>query len=524
MVKEKELELAKNHIKKYGATDFFFKSFEFDIIFKYWDSVKEKILGEKPHSVQTYCVKKSQEGYRIVQKLDPINAIQYTAMVFAVAEKIEIKRASENIACSYRIDINKDGQLYKDNGPFNKYNEKTINLAKRNKYILKTDISDFYNQIYLHRVENIIETCTKDSKLAKELEKFLSNINTNTSKGIPIGPQVSAILGEAIMIDIDEFIIDMGIEHTRYVDDILLFSNDRFILQNVLDNLTKYLFNNHRLSINNSKTKIYTSEEYLNKFIDDFNKLEKEKIFEKLKKLSDDIYEEKIKELEEMYDDCNPYDFIDVELPEKEIIDIKELKEDEQLKVKVEVLKEVFVEELKKDNKDISILKCIIRKAKNLRIRNLLWDVLDNFDICMPIIRDVILYLLSVTKNKEDKRYCEKIEQIILNSEFREIPYFKYCWSYYFANTTIFNNNANVIKFIKESKETVNYVLFAVKNNKISWIRQYKTEFENLGRVDRRAVLYGARVLPIDERKKWLSSIMTDDFLEQIIIKDSIEC
>lgn len=523
MIKERELELAKNHIKKYGATDFFFRSFEFDILFKYWEEVKEKIQKEKPHCVQTYCVKKPQEGYRIVQRLDPINAIQYVAMTFAVAEKIEINRANENIACSYRIDINKEGQLYKDNGAFNNYNDAAINLAKRNRYVLKTDISDFYNQIYLHRIENIIDNCTKDSKLAKQLENFLSNINTNTSKGIPIGPQVSAILGEAIMIDIDEFIVDMGIEHTRYVDDILLFANDRNILQNALNNLTRYLFNNHRLSINNSKTKIYTSEEYTNRFISDFNKIEKEKIFEKLKELSEEIYEEKIREIEELYDNSNPYDFIDITLPEKEIIDIKELKRDEQLKIKVEVLKEVFVEELKKENQDISILKYIIRRAKNLRIRNLLWDVLDNFDICMPIIRDVILYLLSVTRNKEDEKYSEKIQQIILNSEFKEIPYFKYCWSYYFANTTIFNNNANVIKFIKESKETANYVLFAVKNNKISWIREYKTEFENLGRADRRAVLYGARVLPIDERKKWLNSIITDDFLEQIIIKDSIE-
>lgn len=131
MLTEDELELSKNHIKKYGATDFFFKSFEFDILFKYWDDVKEKILKEKPHSVQTYCVKKYQEGYRIVQRLDPINAIQYASMVFAIAEKIESNRANENIACSYRIDINKDGQLYKDNGAFNKYNKEAMNLAKR---------------------------------------------------------------------------------------------------------------------------------------------------------------------------------------------------------------------------------------------------------------------------------------------------------------------------------------------------------------------------------------------------------
>ena len=78
-------------------------------------------------------------------------------------------------------------------------------------YVLLTDITDFYNQVYLRRLQNSIESCSNDlSEISRTIEKFLTMINNSMSKGIPVGPAASIILAEASLIDVDQFIQNNG--------------------------------------------------------------------------------------------------------------------------------------------------------------------------------------------------------------------------------------------------------------------------------------------------------------------------
>lgn len=97
-------------------------------------------------------------------------------------------------------------------------------LANNYQYVLATDITDFYNQIYLHRLNNAIESANQiPNEVPNDIERFLSTLNNKVSKGIPVGPAASIVLAEAIMIDIDNFLINKGVFHTRYVDDFRIF-------------------------------------------------------------------------------------------------------------------------------------------------------------------------------------------------------------------------------------------------------------------------------------------------------------
>ena len=51
------------------------------------------------------------------------------------------------------------------------------------------------------------------------------------------------------MIDIDNFITNKGFEFTRYVDDIRIFSNSQKDLDKILEELTQYLYEQHRLNL-----------------------------------------------------------------------------------------------------------------------------------------------------------------------------------------------------------------------------------------------------------------------------------
>lgn len=83
-----------------------------------------------------------------------MEAIAYTAMAYEVGGSIEAMRApaTHRIACSYRINI-ANGNFFVGGSGWGDFKAKSQELANENKFAAITDISDFYNQIYLHRLQ-----------------------------------------------------------------------------------------------------------------------------------------------------------------------------------------------------------------------------------------------------------------------------------------------------------------------------------------------------------------------------------
>ena len=144
---------------------------------------------------------------------------------------------------------------------------------------MTTDISDFYNKIYLHRLENAISAATSSSK-GKSFEKFLMALNTNNSQGIPVGPAASIIMSEATLIDVDDFIAHRSFSYVRYVYDIRIFADSEHDLDILLQELTLYLHQTHRLGLVADKTKIIESQVFLQQELNNQYQLEKLEILE----------------------------------------------------------------------------------------------------------------------------------------------------------------------------------------------------------------------------------------------------
>lgn len=227
---EESIEFAKKHIESYYDSDFFPKGFEYEAIWHCWDEVKKYLLGSNIGKLRTkhpltMASKKPSGSYRIVHQLEPLDTIIYTALAYLIVEKIELVRAEEKVACSYRFAID-DGGFFEKNSGFKTFTDMIENHSDEYKYILVTDITDFYNQIYLHRLNNAIERADPTLKnIANDIEGFISSINDKASQGVPVGPAASIIMSEAVLVDIDEYISNFGVEHTRYVDDIRIFSD-----------------------------------------------------------------------------------------------------------------------------------------------------------------------------------------------------------------------------------------------------------------------------------------------------------
>lgn len=532
---KESLEFAKNHIKHFFDSDFFSKPVEYDALFNNWEETSE-FLTEKEiidYQIKTpfqMAVKKPNGGYRIVHQLDPINTLIYTAISYIVATSIENSRPKieDKIACSYRIQLNLEkGHFFSNGTGWNDFLEKNLDLKEKYNYVLVTDITDFYNQIYLHRLQNAIDICYQnDGNASKQIEKFISGLNSKASKGIPVGPSASIILAEAILLDIDDFIESNNLEHTRYVDDINIYGNNLIELEMILSKLTQYLYDSHRLTLSGAKTYITESENYISSKLQNPEVLEDQAIFKQLTEIGKSISIQLDEELDDESVEFSLYSDFDEtgeDEEEFEVPALEDLSGSEQVKVKISALIDLLNNIIDKgqiNNLNYSLLRHILRRAKSLRIRGIVPFLFNDFDLFMPVLRDVFLYLNKVTNAKVIEHNISKIEEIILNSTYKEHDFFKYWFSLYFSKYPEFYQYPFVKKFLN-SCSIRNFAVFAKNNSITHWIREKKNSIDNYGFWDKRAIIYATSALSKDERNSWLDHYekTTTDFVELMLIK-----
>ena len=122
--------------------------------------------------------------------------------------------------------------------------------------MVSCDISNFYDRLNLHRLENTLlavkEIDTPAVILLNELLLYWSN---RDSYGIPVGSNASRILAEASLINIDKYLLNKEINFIRFVDDFRLFASNASQAHTWLSILVERL-NQEGLFLNTSKTSI----------------------------------------------------------------------------------------------------------------------------------------------------------------------------------------------------------------------------------------------------------------------------
>jgi hypothetical protein len=61
---------------------------------------------------------------------------------------------------------------------------------------------------------------------ACEVEGFLSSLEFVGVEGLPVGPDASAVLANAVLAQVDRTLREAGVEHLRWVDDVVLSGVD----------------------------------------------------------------------------------------------------------------------------------------------------------------------------------------------------------------------------------------------------------------------------------------------------------
>ncbi|MDD2728104.1 reverse transcriptase domain-containing protein [Malikia sp.] len=124
------------------------------------------------------------------------------------------------------------------------------------KVVASCDISNFYDRLNLHRLENTLYAIKGINKsIVKLINELLLYWSGRDSYGIPVGSNASRILAEASLINVDKFLLSKKIDFCRYVDDYRFFARDASEAHSWLSILVERL-SHEGLFLNTSKTTI----------------------------------------------------------------------------------------------------------------------------------------------------------------------------------------------------------------------------------------------------------------------------
>ena len=209
--------------------------------------------------------KKNLFDFRKCCYAEPLDEIIFLTLVLMISTNIERKRIAtqNNIVYSYRLKkalSNSTAPTYLFDSSYN-YTKFRSDITKKTselnaKVVVACDISNFYDRLNLHRLENTLLALPGINKniviLINELLLFWSN---RDSYGLPVGSNASRILAEASLISIDKYLLDKKIVFSRFVDDFRFFAKDARQAHSWLSILVERL-NQEGLFLNTSKTKI----------------------------------------------------------------------------------------------------------------------------------------------------------------------------------------------------------------------------------------------------------------------------
>mgnify|MGYP003343270958 CR=1 FL=1 len=208
-----------------------------------------------------FLVPKGYLAFRPVTQLDPLDAIFLSALVFEIGADIEKRRrpVQERRVFSYRFRGASDGTLYSSADSWADFWKVSKERAASAKYVLLTDIADFYNQIYHHVIENQLDSAGVRPPLKYALTRLLQQDSEKVSRGIPIGPHATHLLAELSLVPSDNFFCDIGMRFCRFVDDIHVFCDSESQAHVQLHKMAAYFDATQKLTLNKQKTKVMSS-------------------------------------------------------------------------------------------------------------------------------------------------------------------------------------------------------------------------------------------------------------------------
>ena len=269
MISKASVRRAIDHLGSFGDTDLFPRLPEMRCFLERPNTVAKDCeslnIGQyTPVGVVETLTPKSWLGFRIAHQLTAADNVIYLAALLDCAPKLEAARLpkDDNEAFAYRF---AEGESLRIFEPGRSYHQWLAYLSEfggpenpfaEDRPAVVTDIADFYQRIYFHRIENVLQDAGCPKGPSDLVKKIIKTTRARASYGLPVGSTASRLLAECLLNDTDMLLKNMGVKFTRYVDDFRIAVPAGMEAHSILCRLAEHLMVTEGLSLNVTKTKI----------------------------------------------------------------------------------------------------------------------------------------------------------------------------------------------------------------------------------------------------------------------------
>ena len=439
-----------------------------------------ELLSRDPNPCLRTTAPKQRALIRSVHLLDPIDTILYTGLVFRLAPAIESRRVTYQAGrvCSYHFDAGADPEqtLTSD---WDAHRARLAAPCDKYAYVGTTDIVDFFPRIYLHRLQNGLEAVTGDKPGVAALMRMVEGWSAGTSYGIPTGPHASNFLAEALLIEVDEYLLSCDVEFVRWVDDYFIFGDSEQEVVAGTFRLGERLDQTQGLSLNSAKTHLQKTDSY------------SENILHRV----DPAEEWRQSIVDGILDGMSWYD---------DMVGIDQLT-DEQLEAIDDVDARVMLEEaLEGDLVDLKTVRLILSFLATFQRPELADLVIDNLPRLSPLSEGVARFLdaLADVEDADHPSIGERIIGYLASGTF--VPEFQAMWLLDpFTKSANWNNLIFLRKTARDAHSLLvrrQAILGLLQSQDRSAILDAKSSLDDARDWERRAILFACAGLPKDER------------------------
>ena len=263
------LDSARRFLSKRVDASFFPRAFEYQVVDDAWDDLRrlahdiDLLEHHATNRREMVVPKRDNIGARVATRLDVLDTLLLTAAVFElghVAERARIP-VSDGIVHSFRF-APSDGELWGANCSYASFSQRVAELtsAPSTSYVLEADVSAFYHRAAPDVAVHALERSGCDRRLLEGVRRLL---RSNSTVGLPVGPQFSAFFAEAVLNDVDASLLGAGATFVRFNDDYRFFCASELEAKTREQQFAEALWRAGKLTPQEAKTRPFRVEDYL---------------------------------------------------------------------------------------------------------------------------------------------------------------------------------------------------------------------------------------------------------------------
>jgi group II intron reverse transcriptase/maturase len=134
------------------------------------------------------------------------------------------------------------------------------NANENFRYVVDMDLEKFFDKVNQSKLIEVLSKTIKDGRVVSLIHKYLKAgvmIKGNyedTPMGVPQGGNLSPLLSNVMLNELDKELDKRGHRFVRYADDCMIFCRSRRAAERVLASITKYIESELYLKVNKEKT------------------------------------------------------------------------------------------------------------------------------------------------------------------------------------------------------------------------------------------------------------------------------